>query len=149
MPGCTGARAAFAQPEWKDKAFGKATSFGFNDTRPIKEQRESLPIFPFRDDIIRGVAENKILILSAETGSGKTTQVTQYLAEAGWTSKVCICLGRAQSSGLNPKLIMPVSISVALSLFDFLIQESDKPNLQVSGQVPRINEDKLYSRMVS
>jgi HrpA-like RNA helicase len=57
----------------------------------MKEQREGLPIFPFRDDIIRGVAENKILILSAETGSGKTTQVTQYLAEAGWTSKVRIC----------------------------------------------------------
>ena len=75
-------------PEWKEKAIGKATTFGFNDTRPIKEQREGLPIFPFRSDIIQGVAENRVIILSAETGSGKTTQVTQYLAEAGWTSKV-------------------------------------------------------------
>ena len=82
------AGGAFAQPEWKEKALGKATTFGFNDTRPIKEQREGLPIFAFRDDIIRGIMENKIMILSAETGSGKTTQVTQYLAESGWTSKV-------------------------------------------------------------
>jgi ATP-dependent RNA helicase DHX8/PRP22 len=80
-------QAAFAQPEWKEKALGKATTFGYNDPRPIKEQRASLPIYAFRDDIIRGVQDNRIIILSAETGSGKTTQVTQYLAESGWTAK--------------------------------------------------------------
>lgn len=80
--------SAFAQPEWKEKALGKAVMFGFQDSRPIKEQRMGLPIFPFREQILEGVKENQIIILSAETGSGKTTQVTQYLAEAGWTSKV-------------------------------------------------------------
>jgi hypothetical protein len=58
------------------------------DARPIKEQREGLPIFAFRTQILQGVKDHQIIILSAETGSGKTTQVTQYLAEAGWTSKV-------------------------------------------------------------
>lgn len=63
--------------------------FGFQDARPIKEQRMGLPIYPFREQILQGVKDNQIIILSAETGSGKTTQVTQFLAEAGWTSKVC------------------------------------------------------------
>lgn len=31
--------------------------------------------------------ENQILIVIGETGSGKTTQITQYLAEAGYTSR--------------------------------------------------------------
>lgn len=57
------------------------------DARPIQQQREGLPIFAFREQILQGVKEHQIIILSAETGSGKTTQVTQYLAEAGWTSK--------------------------------------------------------------
>lgn len=58
------------------------------DARPIQEQREGLPIFAFREQILQGVKEHQIIILSAETGSGKTTQVTQYLAESGWVSKV-------------------------------------------------------------
>jgi ATP-dependent RNA helicase DHX8/PRP22 len=33
------------------------------------------------------VTENQILIVIGETGSGKTTQITQYLAEAGFTSR--------------------------------------------------------------
>ncbi|KAI2606858.1 P-loop containing nucleoside triphosphate hydrolase protein [Hypoxylon fragiforme] len=53
----------------------------------IKQQRESLPVFAFRNQLIKAVHENQILIVVGETGSGKTTQLTQYLAEAGFTNK--------------------------------------------------------------
>lgn len=46
-------------PEWKTKALGKAPTFGFNDARPIKEQRESLPIFKLRDQLIEAVNTNQ------------------------------------------------------------------------------------------
>jgi hypothetical protein len=97
---------AFAQPEWKEKAFGRSVQYGFSDARPIKAQREGLPIFAFRDDILQGIQEHRILILSAETGSGKTTQVTQYLAEAGWTSKArpsfrCVAMPHAPSAAAH------------------------------------------------
>lgn len=36
--------------------------------------------------INQAIEENKILIVIGETGSGKTTQITQYLAEAGYTT---------------------------------------------------------------
>lgn len=35
----------------------------------------------------QAVHDNQILIVVGETGSGKTTQITQYLAEAGYTSR--------------------------------------------------------------
>ena len=48
----------------------------------IKETRRSLPIFPFREDLLEAIEEHQILIIEGETGSGKTTQIAQYLIEA-------------------------------------------------------------------
>ncbi|KAJ7699384.1 P-loop containing nucleoside triphosphate hydrolase protein [Mycena rosella] len=48
--------------------------------------RKSLPIYAHRDKLIEAIAEHQILIIVAETGSGKTTQLPQYLHEAGYTA---------------------------------------------------------------
>ncbi|KAK2080151.1 hypothetical protein QBZ16_000004 [Prototheca wickerhamii] len=77
---------ATEEPEWKRAALGKAPTFGIRDTRSIREQRESLPIYRLRDQLIQAVRDNQVLVVIGETGSGKTTQMTQYLAEAGYTS---------------------------------------------------------------
>ena len=53
--------------------------------KTMKEVKESLPVFPFRDDFIAAVKEHQVLIVEGETGSGKTTQLPQYLHEAGLT----------------------------------------------------------------
>lgn len=50
----------------------------------LQETRQSLPIWPFRDDLLAAVQEHQILIVEGETGSGKTTQIPQYLYEAGY-----------------------------------------------------------------
>lgn len=77
---------AAQMPEWKKAALGKAPTFGIRDNRSIREQRESLPIFKLRDQLIQAVQDNQVLVVIGETGSGKTTQMTQYLAEVGYTS---------------------------------------------------------------
>eukprot|EP01027_Heterolobosea_sp_BB2_P018965 GEZU01026652.1.p1 GENE.GEZU01026652.1~~GEZU01026652.1.p1 ORF type:complete len:1165 (+),score=380.96 GEZU01026652.1:84-3578(+) len=77
----------FEMPEWKKTSFGAHPTFGKITKLSIKEQRESLPIYKLRDELIRAVTENQILVVIGETGSGKTTQMTQYLAEAGFTSR--------------------------------------------------------------
>lgn len=52
----------------------------------IQETRRSLPIFPFREDLLQAIADHQVLIVEGETGSGKTTQIPQYLYEAGYTT---------------------------------------------------------------
>ncbi|KAL8212975.1 UNVERIFIED_CONTAM: putative pre-mRNA-splicing factor ATP-dependent RNA helicase dhx16 [Gekko kuhli] len=53
----------------------------------IQEVRRSLPIFPYRADLLAAIAEHQVLIIEGETGSGKTTQIPQYLFEEGYTEK--------------------------------------------------------------
>uniref|UniRef100_A0A8C9YF24 ATP-dependent RNA helicase DHX8 n=1 Tax=Sander lucioperca TaxID=283035 RepID=A0A8C9YF24_SANLU len=75
-------------PEWKKHAFGgNKASYGKKTQMSILEQRESLPIYKLKEQLIQAVHDNQILIVIGETGSGKTTQITQYLAEAGYTTR--------------------------------------------------------------
>lgn len=72
-------------PEWKQALVSKTQPMGRRTHLSIKEQRQSLPVYAFREQLIKAVHENQLLIVVGETGSGKTTQLTQYLAEAGFT----------------------------------------------------------------
>ncbi|KAJ3615755.1 hypothetical protein Zmor_012323 [Zophobas morio] len=56
-----------------------------NRTRDVEEQRTSLPIFYEEFQIISTIKENLVTILCGETGSGKTTQLPQFLYEAGFS----------------------------------------------------------------
>ena len=51
----------------------------------ILHQRESLPMFPYRDELLAAIRDNQVIIVVAETGSGKTTQIPQYLHDIGYT----------------------------------------------------------------
>ncbi|XP_054169312.1 3'-5' RNA helicase YTHDC2-like [Oppia nitens] len=47
----------------------------------LRSYRQDLPIFQFRDNILTTIDRNKVVIISGDTGCGKTTQVPQYLLE--------------------------------------------------------------------
>ncbi|KAI3901890.1 hypothetical protein MKW92_024075, partial [Papaver armeniacum] len=79
--------SAYDMPEWKKDAYGKALAFGQRSKLSLQEQRQSLPIYKLKKELVRAVHDNQVLVVIGETGSGKTTQVTQYLAEAGYTTK--------------------------------------------------------------
>ncbi|KAL3781170.1 hypothetical protein HJC23_008072 [Cyclotella cryptica] len=73
-------------PEWKQKAESKTLSYGIISNKSIKEQRESLPVYRLKQELLRAMLENQVLVVIGETGSGKTTQMTQYMHELGVTS---------------------------------------------------------------
>jgi len=51
----------------------------------MDETRKLLPIFLYKESLLEAIENHQILIIEGETGSGKTTQVPQYLVEAGYT----------------------------------------------------------------
>ncbi len=53
----------------------------------IEETKKSLPVYPFRESLLEAVEQYQVLIIEGETGSGKTTQIPQYLYEAGFTKR--------------------------------------------------------------
>lgn len=76
---------SFELPEWKQKTQGKSLAYGQISTKSIKEQREGLPIYRLKSELCRAIAQNQVLVVIGETGSGKTTQMTQYMAELGYS----------------------------------------------------------------
>ncbi len=51
-----------------------------------------LPIYQYRDEIINKINNNRVLVLSGETGCGKTTQVPQMIHKfISQTVKIGVC----------------------------------------------------------
>ncbi|XP_011067091.1 PREDICTED: probable ATP-dependent RNA helicase DHX35 isoform X2 [Acromyrmex echinatior] len=63
-----------------------STQFVYNahHSLALDMQRQRLPIFKNKDHIIYLLEKYQTLVLVGETGCGKSTQVPQYLLEAGW-----------------------------------------------------------------
>lgn len=53
------------------------------DNRPASEYDPNLPIVARRDDIIEAISRHRVIIVSGETGSGKTTQIPRFCLDAG------------------------------------------------------------------
>ncbi|XP_033828283.1 probable ATP-dependent RNA helicase DHX37 [Periophthalmus magnuspinnatus] len=56
-------------------------------TPEIQEARLKLPVMAEEQVIMEAIKENPCVVICGETGSGKTTQVPQFLYEAGYASK--------------------------------------------------------------
>ncbi|GLU06194.1 hypothetical protein SLE2022_232450 [Rubroshorea leprosula] len=63
---------------------GEAVS-EFATSKTMAEQRQYLPIYSVRDELLQVIRENQVVVVVGETGSGKTTQLTQYLHEDRYT----------------------------------------------------------------
>ncbi|KAL6451597.1 PRP22 Pre-mRNA-splicing factor ATP-dependent RNA helicase PRP22 [Candida maltosa Xu316] len=61
----------------KNESFGKRTSL------PMDEQRRSLPVYSMRSTLVDTIKNNQFVVIVGETGSGKTTQIVQYIYEEG------------------------------------------------------------------
>ncbi|XP_029777118.1 probable ATP-dependent RNA helicase DHX37 isoform X2 [Suricata suricatta] len=73
--------SAVARPPAKPAVF-----IPVNRSPEVQEERLKLPILAEEQVIMEAVAGHPVVIVCGETGSGKTTQVPQFLYEAGYSS---------------------------------------------------------------
>ncbi|XP_019193603.1 PREDICTED: ATP-dependent RNA helicase DEAH11, chloroplastic-like [Ipomoea nil] len=51
--------------------------------RECRRLEDGLPIFAFREEILKQIDSQQVTVLIGETGSGKSTQLVQFLADSG------------------------------------------------------------------
>ncbi|KAK1821712.1 DEAH-box ATP-dependent RNA helicase prp22 [Friedmanniomyces endolithicus] len=96
-------------PEWKKIASGKGAEMGKRTNMSMKDQRESLPAYKMRKQFLDAVRQYQLMIVVGDTGSGKTTQLTQYLAEDGYGS-AGLMIGCTQ-----PRRVAAMSVAARVS----------------------------------
>ncbi|KAJ3215648.1 DEAH (Asp-Glu-Ala-His) box polypeptide 34 [Dinochytrium kinnereticum] len=55
----------------------------------ISKDRANLPIKAYETAIVESVRNNRVVLIAADTGAGKSTQVPQYLLEGGFDKIAC------------------------------------------------------------
>jgi ATP-dependent RNA helicase DDX35 len=93
-PGAAAPRLGVERPvNLSDADAGSTLGFNPRSTLPLKQQRLLLPIAQARTGILYALERYRTLVLVGETGSGKSTQIPQYLHEGGWTQggRVVLC----------------------------------------------------------
>lgn len=75
----------------------------------IAKTRKSLPIYGYREELLEAINDHQILIVVGETGSGKTTQLPQYLVEEGYT-KTGLRIGCTQ-----PRRVAAMSVATRVA----------------------------------
>ncbi|KAL4234591.1 ATP-dependent RNA helicase [Mactra antiquata] len=63
---------------------GQPVLYNPNVSLSIEQQRQKLPIFKLRNHILYLVEKYQTVVIVGSTGCGKSTQIPQYLLEAGW-----------------------------------------------------------------
>ncbi|KGB77435.1 pre-mRNA-splicing factor ATP-dependent RNA helicase DHX16 [Cryptococcus deuterogattii R265] len=79
------------------------------NAQSIQDTRKSLPIYEFRDELLEAIAEHQVLVVVAETGSGKTTQLPQYLYEAGY------CKNGMKVGCTQPRRVAAMSVAARVA----------------------------------
>jgi ATP-dependent RNA helicase DHR2 len=53
----------------------------------LQEQRQQLPIWPYREALRQCLRDRDVLVMLGQTGSGKSTQIGQFLIDESWMER--------------------------------------------------------------
>ncbi len=74
------------------------------ETEPKGLGNKDLPAYKYKQEIIETLEEHRAIILGGETGSGKSTQVPQFLLEAGYDKTFVLVPRRVIADGLGDRI---------------------------------------------
>lgn len=81
----------------------------------IQQQRRSLPAFAVKNDLMRAISENQVTIVIGETGSGKTTQLTQFLYDEGYGANLSQSKVKRMIACTQPRRVAAMSVAKRVS----------------------------------
>ncbi|KAK8465865.1 hypothetical protein PHAVU_009G193400 [Phaseolus vulgaris] len=74
----------------------------------LQEERKKLPMYRYRDELLQAINDHQVLVIVGETGSGKTTQIPQYLHDVGYTKRGMIAC-------TQPRRVAAMSVAARVS----------------------------------
>ncbi|GMI17832.1 hypothetical protein TrLO_g14158 [Triparma laevis f. longispina] len=87
----------------------------------ILKKRLKLPVYLFRENLLKTVNANQVIVVEGETGSGKTTQIPQFLVEDGIPTMGKTCVACTQ-----PRRVAATSIAARVA---------DEMDVELGGEV--------------
>jgi len=76
----------------------------------ILSKRTKLPVYAFQKRLIETIRENQVVVIEGETGSGKTTQIPQFLVDAGFSNQ-----GKTCTACTQPRRVAATSIAARVA----------------------------------
>lgn len=104
----------------------------FARLKKIKKDQQNLPIHQYKAEVLEAVAQNQVVVVAGDTGCGKSTQVPQYLLEAGYENIACT----------QPRRIACISLSKRVS-FETLNEYGSEVAFQVRFEKSRTKATKI------
>ncbi|XP_063627218.1 probable ATP-dependent RNA helicase DHX34 isoform X1 [Cydia splendana] len=104
----------------------------FEKLRKLRQAQRDLPVAKYRQEIITAVQNEKVVIVAGDTGCGKSTQVPQYLHEAGFQNIACT----------QPRRIACISLSKRVA-FETLSQFQSKVGYQIRFEKSKTADTKI------
>ncbi|CDH15745.1 related to Pre-mRNA-splicing factor ATP-dependent RNA helicase PRP16 [Zygosaccharomyces bailii ISA1307] len=87
-----------------------ATDTGMPSRGDIDRARKALPAYQIKSQIIQTIRDHQVTVVIGETGSGKTTQLAQYLNEAG------LCKDNRIIGCTQPRRVAAMSVAKRVAL---------------------------------
>lgn len=99
----------------------------------ILEKRQKLPVYKFKEELISDVENNQVIIVEGETGSGKTTQIPQFLlrllAQKGKYSIACTQPRRVAAMSIAKRVSEEMDVELGQEVgYNIRFEDCTSPN---------------------
>ncbi|KAJ0175217.1 hypothetical protein K1T71_009358 [Dendrolimus kikuchii] len=104
----------------------------FEKLKKLRLAQKDLPVAKYRSEIVSAVQNERVVVVAGDTGCGKSTQVPQYLHDAGFQNIACT----------QPRRIACISLSKRVA-YEMLTQFDTKVGYQIRFEKSRTADTKI------